>query len=293
MEWSDQKFKEATTKYSDWYKPIKGVKDVIRIISGASIVYRHNWFIGSNVSSNFRTAMCAKDNEGKHSSCPYCDKLDSDGGIIDHQRKMTFATTVLHITRQSLESGSKPKFIGKVLAWRFNEDKKTPLVEIDDLTGGNLKKTDLQIRIAAGAEAEKYQKVTITHIPKPGVFDKLPEKLKKQCLLEIKNKKEEIFKQYNPSPDDLKKWIKADEEVDSFDPNELDIGEEKQVKDKSNPADGEDVPFDLDTDLKEEEEKPVKAKGKVKVKPKEKVKEEKESNGDALDFEGELDELGK
>jgi len=242
-EWDDRELAHRTTKYSDWYKCILGKRDIIRVIEPCHEVFRHNWKVAGGM---FRTSMCSL---AEHKTCPMCERLDKNSSISEHTRVMTFATTIVHFFRGPIHSDEgQKKYIGRLLAWRFGEDKKNALVEINALTGKRLKEVDLSIRVQGElAENEKFQKLTITHISNGNVFESLPKSAKNNLKKLIKDGVDKIRHLYHPTPDELLKFIKLDEEAESFSPEEFsdlddESGKKEGVKpDKKSKEDEEDV----------------------------------------------------
>lgn len=210
MDWGDSQLKKMSTKMTDWYKCILGHKDIIRVVANCDTVHRHNWVDGGG---GFRTCHCSRED---HGTCPVCDRESS---LKNHNRPMTYATVICHLVRQANEG--RANIIGKLLAWRFGDDKKTDLLEIHEIAGG-LKKVDLRLTVKGSKpDDEKYQKLSIKNMSE-SVILKFPETTKAQILALISNEAEikKYKRLYHPTPEELMKSMRFEEEIQTFDPKE-------------------------------------------------------------------------
>lgn len=204
-DWSDKDLAADNVRYTEWYKCLLGYRDIVRIVDKCYKCFRHNW----EIEGKFRTAMCSK---AEHGSCPLCERLPSP--------TVVYATTILHLTHGGAD-GRNPVLVGKVLAWRFGPDKKNDLVEIAQLIGGKLQGVDLSIRIAgATQQEEKFQRLNIRNMNK-SVLAVLPKKVQERLAKEVKVNRERIKKLYLPAPEDLKNFIKIEDEAETFDPTQI------------------------------------------------------------------------
>lgn len=213
IDWNDPDLATMKTRESNWYRVKPGNRDVIQIVSKIAKIRKHTY----SKNGKFFTQMCSRE---EHGTCPYCSRLPKDPTISDHRDDQdAFACAVLHIARQRMEADAKPKAIVKLLAWRFGDDKKSQLMELWHLSGKNLTGHQLSVALKGdGADDEKFQKLNINLLPKPmNLSGKLAEQAKIQLA-----KFPEIRELYFPSPEDLSKFIKADDNAQAFEPAELD-----------------------------------------------------------------------
>lgn len=208
LDWGGEELQNAKTRMSSWYKCQLGHVDVIRVVSKCFPVWKHTYM----EKGRFCTSMCSLD---VSKTCPVCDRA---GSLANHKRGLTFAVTILHLTRQAKEG--KPKFVGRLLAWRFGDEKKQELLDTHDVVKkrGGLTKVDLRISLKGDdSESEKFQKTSIRHMD-ASVIDDFPDDLKKRIEMEVadKAKVETIRRLYLPTAEDLAKFFKEDDEASEF-----------------------------------------------------------------------------
>jgi len=254
MEWDDPALETATTRMVDWYKCAMGHRDVIRVVSSPEKIMRHSWQDGGQ----WNARQCSMREHGK---CPYCDALRGRAGAKYDER---WGLTILHLTRAM--KGAKPTFIGRLLAWRFDDKIKNQLLEIHNMTGKRIRLVDLQVVLRVGREgeanAEKFQNVDI-HKLDEAIFDRLKDKFRAQLQKLIEDKSKAIRLLYLPTPEMLEQGIKTDLKATEFNPQEYEP---------------EKIEFE-----EPEEKKPVPPKKEKNLKPMPKEKKE-----DALDVDDPL-----
>jgi len=213
FEWDDPKLATHSSKMLLWYRCVIGSVDILRVISKCYSVFKHTY----KDNGRFMTSMCSME---QSKSCPFCDRANS---LRDHQRTTTYAVSVLHLTRKP--GSEQQRFVGKLLGWRFGDEKKRELIEIHEITKGRggLTKVDLRIALkGADAESEKFQKTSIKTLDSNVVAALSPE-LQKQLAVIVQNKEEieKIKRLYCPLFEDLMKFVKEDEATTSFNPDEF------------------------------------------------------------------------
>lgn len=213
FEWNDPNLATHSSKMSNWYRCVIGSADIIRIVSKCFAVFKHTY----NDGGRFRTSMCSMETSN---TCPFCDRSSS---LKDHKRSITYAVSVLHLTRKT--GSEQPRFIGKLLAWRFGDEKKRELVEIQEITQGRGGITKVDLRIAlkgTDAESEKFQKTSIKTLDQ-SIIPSLPKDLQERVIAICKDTAhlDEIKRQYCPTAEDLSRFLKEDDVSTSFNPDEF------------------------------------------------------------------------
>lgn len=204
FDWGDPKLREMTTRQNDWYKCSLGHADIVKIVGKCDAVWRHNW---TDDQGKFRTAMCSHQD---HGSCPVC---AAAAGLMKHQRVLCYATTVLHLFRVNTATPNSPRLVGRLLAWRFGDDKRTALLEINEVTNGRLMQVPLRISLKENTkEGEQFQKLLVNHIPDLSRYPMTQEQTKAlKDLLGKQEALETIRRLYHPTPEDIEKFFKPDE----------------------------------------------------------------------------------
>jgi hypothetical protein len=228
FDWNSEEFQRQTTKEIGWYKCLAGFKDIIRIISKPHAIMRHNW--GTN--NSFQTSLCSKE---KYGSCPVCSMLAKDP---NHKYQKVYSAAVLHILRKP--NAGKAEVIGKLLAWRFGDDKKNAILEqhsILAMTGKTIFDADLQIAVdPSHKEGEKMQKLLINRLDENVLPKFQASKEHKAHFAEQMSEEnlKKILAKFYPSPDQLKASVKdlVDDAAASFDPADMDslVEESKPTK---------------------------------------------------------------
>jgi len=204
-EWGDPLLGQASTKFKEWYKATRGIRDIIRIVGSCDKIYVIDIFENGKFAGRYPSAKA-------HGDCPIIDHFKNHSGFSLKER---WATVVLHISKKSLDGGDYTT-VGKVLAWRFADEIKEDIREIHELTNGNLGKTDIAVRIAPGnPENEKFQKLKLTKLD-TNVFDSLPDASKNAMAKDVQDNLERLKALYNPTPEQAAKIVASLDDDVSF-----------------------------------------------------------------------------
>lgn len=230
--WGSKELAQASAKMQGWYKAKKDSVDVIKIVDQITPVTRHDW----QEAGKYRNAMCSK---SEHGSCPYCKALANEP---THQLKLVYAMSVLHLWRRTRGTDA-PQWVGKLVAWRFGDDKKSQLLEAHEAAGGDeradsglmAKFTLLQVSVVqSDDQAEQFQKLTIQLLADAKakkLLGSLSEAQKAQWTAELgKKSRAAVERRYCPTPEDLEKEIARAREAGRFDPEAMGDDDSPMVK---------------------------------------------------------------
>ena len=206
--WGDPLLGQASTKFKEWFKASRGIRDVIRVVGSCDKITVIDIFENGKFAGRYPSAK-------NHGDCPILDHFKNHPGISIKER---WATVILHVAKKSLDGGEYAT-VGKVLAWRFADEIKEDIREIHELTGGGLNKTDIAVRIAPGnPENEKFQKLKLTKLD-TNIFDGLPEASKNAMAKDVKENLERLKALFNPTLEQAAKIVAELDGDDSFDPS--------------------------------------------------------------------------
>jgi len=210
LDWGDEALAKQTTKETFRYKAVLGHTDIIKIVGKCDPVYVHTW-----QNPTFQGSNCSRD---EHGACPICDRAST---LPRHDRKLRFATTVLHIARVA-DSSKALEFIGKLIPWVFADDKKDELIDVHQLTGGKLMKVELMVKVNGKTkDKESFQNLRINHLNEP--FSAKLQVGQQKILADLLNNKteiEKVYRMYHPTPEDLARRFSDAEKVESFNPQD-------------------------------------------------------------------------